>query len=147
MKTSRNLLNWGVPIVISLLAGSCLFALKRSADQIDLYPIGGGRHEISPDGAYEAHASNMGYKENGDVEWYYEFEITDKADGRTYVEYRIRNEDQNIQFRGGSGRIFWAEDSRSVQIGDSKTILWSYTFPTNNKANKAEMATPRKPSD
>lgn len=89
----------------------------------------------------------MGYKENGEVKWYYEFEITDKADGRTHVEYRIRDEDQNIQFRGGAGRIFWSEDSRSIRFGDSTTTLWNYSIPTKKKDNKSEMATPRNPSD
>jgi len=144
MKNNLRLLYWGVPVVIALLFGVFLYAIFTSADD---YPIGYGRHEDSPDGLYLAEASNMRYPEDKEDAWYYEFKITQKSDSRLIAEFRNHDEAQNIQFRQGSGRIYWANDSRSVRFGDSTATLWEYTIPKKKRTNKAEMATPRKLSD
>lgn len=125
---NRRVLHWAIPSIITLFIGAFVFSIISFSGSGD-YPIGGGRNEDSPDGYYLARAMNMGYPEGEEHTWFYEFEIIRKSDQRVIVEHRIQDDDQNIQFRQGSGKIFWDDASRSVRFGDSNTTLWEYTIP------------------
>ena len=129
MSGKPHLKSWGFPVLIAFLLAAIVFFIWFPIRQIDSYPIGGGSHKDSPNGAFQASASNMEYNESNKMIGFYEFKISSKIDGRNIIVHRIHDLDQEIQFRRGNGQIFWAYDSRSVQFGNSDVILWGYTIP------------------
>jgi len=128
MMINRRVVYWGIPLMIVLFIGAVVFGIISYFGSGE-YPIGGGRHEDSPNGIYLAQALNMGYPDGEGHIWFYEFKISRKSDRSVIGEFRIQDDDQSIQFRQGSGKIFWNDDSKSVRFGDLNTTLWEYTIP------------------
>lgn len=114
----------GVVIAIAILA--YLWTTGSNA-QYPLPPFGGGRHLKSPDGKYEASASNLAQDiAPNNTRFYYRFEILD-ASRNVVAVYEIAQPPSGaIIFREGPGRIFWSNDSSSVSFGTPDNTLWTW---------------------
>jgi len=115
--------------IMTLLILLILAAMTYRAIQVAAYPIGGGRYEASPNGRYEAHASNMYDESFGGVNRsYYAFEVRDQS-GRVLRSIELPQPPNALGFRGGQGRIMWAADSKSVSFGTPTQIVWTTPVP------------------
>jgi hypothetical protein len=82
------------------------------------YPLGGGQYQASPDGKFEAHASNLTDKTFwGGERHYYEFSVYPQ--GRSSEDIRTVRMDHlpgvpPFPMRGDRKIILWSPDSTSV---------------------------------
>jgi hypothetical protein len=110
---------------ISGFLGSCTDRIRYPTE-----PGGGGRHLKSPDGRFEAFASNLAQDISPDVtRSFYQFTIRDK-NRKIIAEHEIDEPQKNmIMFREGTGQIYWSADSSSVRFGTQSTTLWHWQAP------------------
>jgi len=114
-------------LLIFLVLGTVAYR----ALQVAGYPMGLGSFELSPNGFYEAHASNMIDKTFwGHETHYYEFQIVETR-GRTIVKkYRMGYAPglPAVTIRQ-DGMIHWNATSSQVTFGDAATTVWMTTVP------------------
>ena len=128
MSIKRKLILWGVVLGLFVAAALGLNVLWNEVSEFDLYPMGMGRHEDSPNGIYEASASNMTDRIDGKIVQYYQFEVVRKSDSKIVAEKKLPDEQQKIRFRQGNGKIFWKDDSSGVRFGTTETTLWTHAL-------------------
>ena len=96
--------------------------------QILPYPLGGGQYLDSPNGRYEARASDM-YDEDfwGRSKEWYEFEILEKSyDGSRRVAKRVRMdplEGKPVFNMRGNNIISWSSDSSGASFAFQGVVL------------------------
>jgi len=110
-----------------------------SIDVFGSYPNGSGRHEVSPDKKWQAHASNMSDKiSNGNIIHYYEFSIIDKNTREPIIVHRFPQPEFKVIFREGNGIITWSTDSSEVTFGTADKVVWSYHIPADKLHKKTQ---------
>jgi hypothetical protein len=117
-----------IPIGIIVAFVVCM-AFFQQLSTIDMYPMGSGRYETSPNGKFVAHANNMQNKHNGETLQYYEFEIEDAQSNSMIKSHRIflpKDTSPSVHFRSGNGKIIWNEDSSMVSFGSDDELIWHY---------------------
>ena len=123
----------GVGLVVAIV---CLFYAVNEHFKYSQH--GSGAYKESPNGKYEAHASNvLDYTTSKEPITYYSFQVIEKASGREIVKKRIYTESSQdmLQFRDGTGDIFWNEDSTKVNIGDGVETIWSFSIESEKEMN------------
>ena len=110
--------------IVAIAAGYRAVTLLR-------YPLGSGQYDLSPDGRFEARASNMTDKSFwGGQRHYYQFEIIDvttKERLRT-VTMGFPDGEPAVVYRGPKV-IKWAADSSSVTIPIGQDLELTIEMP------------------
>lgn len=99
----------------------CLFSISiivlMGYRLLNTVPVGGGQYLSSPNGQYQAHATDF-FKEDfwGRPEQYYEFEILNTKNGKSVRKFRMKPLDETPIFdmREKGNIIIWSPDSSEV---------------------------------
>ena len=109
-----------IPVAIAMLIVGAMLIAGAAAwrwVQVLPYPLGSGQYQVSPDGRYEAHASEM-HDEGfwGSERDYYELSVLDKSSHKSIRTVRMDPipGEPMLPMRSDQQVIAWAEDSKSV---------------------------------
>ena len=124
----RNRILLATAVASVLLLGAAIYRCIQVAP----YPIGGGQHLASPDGAFEAHVADFHDKDFwGRRRNWYEFELIDKSSRNPVRLVRMDCLPGRpiFQMRSGGKIISWSPDSSEATFAFQGIALTLRTKP------------------